>query len=504
MRTEGVETLKAVARRSSWIVALLVALGIVGMYVVRHSEGPQYQASAHVILSPLDIASASAGINAYVDPQLVNQTELALAESRQLFEQAAKRAGGLLGSGSDLSSATSVSKDGGTIAFNVTGTEPERAVAQANLIADSYQSWRAGLSSGDVQKAIDQIQTQLAASKTPDPGLVEQLNRLKVLKTIASGGNVLLVEHAGGAAKTRPRPVRDAILGAFIGLFFALLVVAGRELIDTRVRSEAEVEDLLNVPVLGAVEALPRRTTLVTVGRHRERFGDMYALLAANLIHSTKGSKPTVIAVTSATPEEGKTTTASNLAAALATRNENVVLVDLDSRRPSLARVFRIPPDAPGLDDVMQRRTPPEDAMWTVSLNGRLVVSPAAHGPAQRAGAENGRVKTGSLRVLPMGPLNGKANVMGKADKLKALIGALEKQADFIVIDTPPALSVPDMTEISDLVDIVLIVVRHGRVSRRSLASLTRVQRNWTTPQTSAVLVGTPRHEEGYSYYGRA
>jgi Mrp family chromosome partitioning ATPase len=503
MRSEGVETLKAVARRSSWIVALLVALGIVGMYAVRRSEGPLYQASADVILSPLDIASASAGINTYVDPTLVDETELSLAQSPQLFRQAAQRAAGLLGSGSDLASATSVSKSGGTISFDVTGTEPKRVAAQANAVADSYQAWRAGLSTATVEKAIKLIQTQLASSTTRDPGLVDQLNRLKVLKTIASGGNVLLVEHADGAAKTRPRPIRDGILGAFIGLFFALLVVAGRELIDTRVRSEAEVEDLLNVPVLGAVEALPRRTTLVAVGRHRERFGDMYALLAANLIHASKGSKPTVIAVTSATAEEGKTTTASNLAAALATRNENVVLVDLDSRKPSLARVFRIPPDAPGLDDVMQRRTRPEDAMWTVSLNGRLVVSPAAHGPAQRA-AENGRVKTGSLRVLPMGPSNGKVNFAGKADKLKALIGALEKQADFVVIDTPPALSVPDMTEISDLVDIVLIVVRHGRVSRRSLVSLTRVQRNWTTPQTSAVLVGTPRHEEGYSYYGRA
>ena len=84
------------------------------------------------------------------------------------------------------------------------------------------------------------------------------------------------------------------------------------------------------------------------------------------------------------------------------------------------------------------------------------------------------------------------------------MIESLEKHADFVVIDTPPALAMPDMTEISDLVDIVLIVVRHGRVSRRSLASLTRIQRNWTKPQMSAVLVGTPRHEEGYSYYGRA
>jgi Mrp family chromosome partitioning ATPase len=506
MRSEGVETLKAVARRSVWIVLALVALGVLAMNLVRKHEGPLYSATSRVILSPLDIAAAAAGINTYVDPQLVDQTETALAQSPQLFDQAARDAGGLLGTGSELRSSASVSKNGGTIYFDVSGSNPKLTVARANAIADTYQSWRAGISTATVQKAIDQVNSQLAGAKTRDPNLVDQLNRLKVLKVIASGGNVLLVEHKGYAIQTRPRPIRDSVLGGFIGLFFALLVVAGRELIDTRVRSEAEVEELLNVPVLGTVETLPRRTTLVSVGRHRERFADMYALVAANLIQTSRESKATVIAVTSATAEEGKTTTASNLAAALATRNENVVLVDLDSRKPSLGRIFRIPNDAPGLSEVLRKKTRPEDAMWSVSLNGRLIVSPVEQAPSsqQQAAGGNGRVKSGSLRVLPMGPENGKITLAGRAERLKPVIESIQKHADFVVIDTPPVLSLPDMTEISDLVDVVLIVVRHGRVSRRSLASLMRIQRNWTKPQTSAVLVGTPRHEDAYSYYRRA
>ena len=507
MRSEGVETLKAIVRRSAWIIVLLVAVGIIGMNLVRKHEGALYSATSNVILSPLDVAAAAAGINTYVDPQLVDRTESALASSPQLFDTAAANAAGLLGTGSEFRSATSVSKDGGTISFTVSGAEPKLVVARANAIADAYQSWRASLSTASIQKAIDQLSSQVAQTKTPDPSLLDQLNRLKVLKVIASGGNVLLVEHRSHAAKTRPRPIRDSLLGAFIGLFFGLLVVAGRELIDTSVRSESEVEDLLEVPVLGTVEALPRRTSLITGGRHRGRFADMYALLAANLIQSSKDGKPTVIAVTSATPSEGKTTTASNLAAALAARNENVVLVDLDSRKPSLGRVFHIPNDAPGVNDVLQRKTRAEDAMWSVSLNGRLLVSPVVQAPATprdgSVGNGNGKLKRGSLRVLPMGPANGKVTLAGRAERLKPVVESIEKGADFVVIDTPPALSVPDMTEISQLVDVVLIVVRHGRVSRRSLASLTRVQRNWTTPRTSAVLVGTPRHEEGYSYYGR-
>src|SRR5437763_15976300 len=89
---------------------------------------------------------------------------------------------------------------------------------------------------------------------------------------------------------------------------------------------EEEVEGLLDVPVLGSVEALPRGTQLATSQKGRERFGDMYGLLAANVAHDTDGDRAVVIAVTSATAREGKTTTASNLATALARRNARVVL----------------------------------------------------------------------------------------------------------------------------------------------------------------------------------
>jgi receptor protein-tyrosine kinase len=501
MRTEGIETLKTVARRSGWIVVLLVVFGAVAMSLMRRSEGPLYQASAKVILSPIDIAAAAAGVSQYVDPQVLDQTEQALANSPQLYDRAAARVAGTLGSGHELRSATSATKGAGQITFTATGSDPRRVVAIANAVAGTYQAWRAEVTSSAVQRAMSQVQAQLKASKTHDQALVDQLSKLKTLKDLAYG-NVLLVEQTDSAAKTRPRPLRDGILGGFVGLFFALLVVAVREAVDTRVRSEGEVEDLLNVPVLGAVETLPRRTTVVAFGRHRERYGDMYALLAANLVQANKGAKNVVIAVTSATAQEGKTTTASNLAAALAARNANVVLVDLDSRKPAIARVFHIPDEAPGIEQIVSQSAKPEDAMWTVAINGRSEVAPG-HGPeVEDHVTTNGSERSGSLRVVPLG--RGGKGIPGlRASRLQPVIANLKKQADYVVIDTPPALSMPDMTEISELVDVVLIVVRHGRVSRRSLSALTRIQRNWPATNVAAVLVGTPSHEQGYAYYGR-
>jgi len=506
MRSEGIETLKAVARRSAWIVVLLVGLGIVAMSVIRHQQGSAYEASAQVVLSPVDLGAAVSGFQGYVDPDVLNQTEEALASSTQLFDRTAAETGGALGSGRDLQSATSVSKDGGTVTFSATGADRQRTVRIANAVAAAYPRWRADVSSAAITQAIRQVESQLTTSPTRDPSLVDLLNKLKVAKT-ATGGNVLLVEPAANAVKTRPRPVRDALLGAFIGLFFGLVLVAAREAIDTRVRSEGEVEEILSVPLVGAVETLPRRAGLVAIGRHRERFGDMYALLAANLAQTAVDGETIVIAVTSATAEEGKTTTASNLAASLATRTANVVLVDLDSRKPSLAKLFHIPPDAPGVDQIVSRQTRPEEVLWTVSLNGQgPIVYPTlgqTHLDGVTALTSNGGAKRGSLRVLPMGATGVRGGLVGQMPALRALLESLSKNADFIVLDTPPALAMPEMTEISELVDTVLIVVRHGRVSRRSLAALTRIRRNWRSADVAAVLVGTPRHDESYAYYSR-
>jgi Mrp family chromosome partitioning ATPase len=503
MSSEGVETLKLVARRSLWIVVLLVILGAALMTAIRQRQGPEYRANARVVLSPTDLAAALTGFQGYVDPELVDDTEQRLASSRQFFAQVAEETEGSLGSSTELRNATDVSKDEATVTFAVTGSDANRVVRIANAVASAYPDWRAEVSGNAIDQAIDQVETQLS-TEPRDPALVEELNRLKVLRTLTSG-NVLLVEHARSPVKTRPSPIRDAIIGGFIGLFVALLVVAAREAIDTRVRSEGEVEDLLNIPVVGTVEVLPRRTKLVAGDRRSQRHGDMYALLAASIVR-TKGDEGAVIAVTSATAEEGKTTTASNLAAALARRNADVLLVDMDSRKPSLAQLFKIPQTAPGIDEVIDRKVSPERAMWTVSLNGRTLSAFPYRAPG--AGQEDGAAENGgepapggSLRVLPMRPAS-KDGLVQRSPRLRPMIASLRKKADYVLIDTPPALSVPDMTEIAQMVDMVLIVVRHGRVSRRSLNALTRLHRNWPEVQLAAVLVGTPRHEDSYAYYG--
>jgi Mrp family chromosome partitioning ATPase len=499
VNTEGIETLAAILRRSVWIIVLLTAFSVVLFDVVRHNQGPQYVAQSKVVLSPSDLSQLFSGSSPYVDPNLVDQTEKALAGAPQLFQQAAARLGGSAGSGPSLSKVTTVSKSGTTIEFTAKGRSPSRVVAIANAVAHAYPGWRAQVASAAIQNAIDQVQDQLQGAGNSRADLVTQLNRLKVLKTLTSG-NVLLVEPATSATKTRPRPIRDSIIGGLIGLFVAFVVIAAREALDTRVRSEEEVEELLDVPVVGSVETLPRGTILASGGRNGERFGDMYGLLAANVAQETDSGHPVVIAVTSATAREGKTTTASNLAAALARRNASVVLVDLDTRRPTIDKVFRLPPDAVGLEQLFRRKLPPDRFTWSVSLNGASAPPTPTRTLPPVDATGNGHMTAGSLRVLPL-----KAAVRGGIpahhERVEELLSSLAEGTDYIVIDTAPALSLPDVTDLSNLVDVVVVVVRHGRATRRNLAALSRLHRGWGGVKKNAVLVGVPR-QESYSYYG--
>jgi Mrp family chromosome partitioning ATPase len=495
MRTEGFGALVAIARRSVWIAVLLVALGVIQMNVIRRAQGPQYSSSAKVILAPTDLASAVSGLSTYVDPTLIDQTEQALADSPQLYQYAAGRAP-KLGTADDLAAATSASKSGSTITFNATSSNSARAVQIVNQVANSYPAWRAAVAGRSIDRAIALLQTQLRQSGT-NPDLAAQLSKLRVLKTLNSG-NVLLVESADSAVKTRPRPVKDSLLGGFIGLFVALLVIGLREALDSKVRSEEEIEDVLDVPVLGAIESLPRKVSPVISDRDAERYGDMYSLLAASLVQQREGNKLTVIAVTSATAEEGKTTTAVNLAAALARRNARVKLLDLDTRRPSLGRLLRIPPDEPGAEQVLLGRANVDTLLWEIGMNGS--------GPkAQPARAARGRLRDGvsNLQVLPI-RASAVHTLAAHGERLQTLIREASDDADFVVIDTPPALSTPDVTELAKLVDMVLLVVRHGRVSRRDLQSLHRLHRTWPEVDVQAVMVGVPTDGSTYSYYSGA
>lgn len=490
------EAIRAALRRSRPLIIILVVVGLVANNAMKQLQGPRYRASAEVLLTTTDIGTVVIESQPIVDPERVEETGLAYGNSFELFKRTVLQ-DRTLGTAKEIETATDVTVKDSVLKFAVTVDNRPRAVRTANALAEEYVDWRREIEGAEIVEGIAQVRRQLAAEP---PGserrqdLRSQLNDLEFLNKLNTG-HARVVETASEATKISPAPLRDSLLGAAFGLLIALLVAAAREAIDTRVRSEEDVEDLLDMPVLATVRSLPRRTQLVMYGRHEQLFGDTYGLLAAALTHG-RGSGALTIAITSSIASEGKTTTAANLAVALARRGENVVLADFDVRRPSLDRVFRVPSTAEGVAQIVSGEATVNQALWEVSVNGHSpYLTPRT---SLSLDGSVGEAQTGgSLRILPAG---GPFGSLEHAQKLSRVVDELRSTADVVVLDTPPAVLTVEMSELARSIDRIVVVVRQGRATRRSLQALSRQAQNWPTEFVGAVLTDAPV-EEGTYYY---
>jgi Mrp family chromosome partitioning ATPase len=508
MNESAPEALKAALRRWLPLAAVLVVVGAIAVNAQRQLAGPEYSASARVFLTTTDLGALLTDTQAqYVDPRRATENAVALAGSLELYERAARRSELASADASALRDEIEVASDpeSDVLTFTATTGDEDEAVTAANAVADEYVDYRSDIAAATVREAIAQLEERIAASPENAASLQGDLDRLRLLETLNSR-DARVIEEAATAARISPRPARDTLLGIAIGLVVSLLIAGAREAFSTRVRTEADVEAALDRPVLASIPTLPRSGGLVTVGRHEGRFGDAYALLAASLMHVRGSDAPTVIAVTSAVAGEGKTTTASNLAVALARRGASVILADFDVRKPAVARMFRIPADAPGVVELVGDGVGADTALWTaeIATNGSTSATDfVSVAPRTEALARAADPDVLELGVLPAGVAE-HGTRLGRSDRLGAVVAELRQRADVVVLDTPPALLTVEMTDLSRSVDLVVVVARQGKVTRRALASLRRQIERWQTEIAGAVLTGVPSGQAyGATYYSR-
>ena len=177
--------------------------------------------------------------------------------------------------------------------------------------------------------------------------------------------------------------------------------------------------------------------TLAVVGAQVDR------ALRTSILLSSFGAAPKVILVTSASPQEGKTTVSANSALVLAQRGSRVLLVDADLRRPGIGKLFGVPSDGRGLSSLISGVHKIED-----------VVVPT---------------QVPNLWILPAGRIPPDPVELLGSHVMKGYITRWRKEFDHIIIDTPPCLSVTDAVVLSPEVDRVILVARSGKTTTPAL-----------------------------------
>jgi Mrp family chromosome partitioning ATPase len=306
-------------------------------------------------------------------------------------------------------------------------------------------------------------------------------------------GNATLVQAAGRGVQMEPRPLRNGILGLALGVLLGIGLVFLREALDTRVRSALEVAAKLRIPLLGRVPAPPRsirgNNKLVMIEEPATSKSEPFRVLRTSLDFVNLDCRAKSIMITSALSGEGKSTTAANLAVALAHAGKSVILVDLDLRRPFIDRFFELN-GHPGLTEV---------ALGTTHLDAALATVPiGSHGPT-RWKSLNGPVKRGRLEVLKAGILPPNPGEFVSSSAIAEILAELRDRADVVVVDAPPLVGLGDALALSARVDALLLVTRLKLLRRSTLNELRRVLDAAPVPALGFILTEADA-DEGYDY----
>jgi capsular exopolysaccharide synthesis family protein len=349
----------------------------------------------------------------------------------------------------DLQESVEASVPSGTVLIDVAVTDPTplRARDIANTLADEFVVMAAGL-------------------ETPELGaqpnarvIIQQRAEIPIEPVNQGGARTLAIA---------------AVLGALIGVLIALI----RDRMNDSVRGSATLEKATGVGLLADVpiDAQRRETPLIAFGTDRGASADAFRELRINLRFLEVADGPRVLLVASCLPGEGRTTTATNLALALADAKHNVVIVDGDLRRPRVASWLDLPGSA-GLSTVLTGAAPLDEALQKTRFPGLTALT------------------AGAIPSDPADLLESQA----AADVLRQL----GERYDYVIVDSP-SLLVPDAALLAAGSQGVLVLARFGSTQRKQLVDALHTLRRAGAPLLGAILTMTPvkKRSKIDGYYG--
>ena len=322
-----------------------------------------------------------------------------------------------------------------------------------------------------LELALDRLTRQHDAAAAADKNFSDQLADLD-LREKAHHAAARIIETAQVPdAPVRPKRLQSVIFAGLIGLFVGLCLALLQEFLDDRINSVADADRVLQLPSLGHVPALSAADAhLLPQMKGIDPASESYRVLRTNIHFATVDAPARTLLVTSTNPGEGKTTTAANLAFAMAMDGKNVILVDTDLRRPSLHTLLDIPP-LPGLTDI---------------LLDRAAVAPQ-------------EIMSG-LSVLTAGTTPPNPSELLNSRKFRNLVLELSERADVVIFDSPPVLVAADAAILASQMDGTILVLETGVTKKANARRALQLLR-----QARAVMLGAAynkmRGADGPGYY---
>lgn len=324
---------------------------------------------------------------------------------------------------------------------------------QMENLQSSIKEWEAkALDLSQRLAQFNRIKSKIDRLKTLYDRLTTNLKDVNVSEVVDSGDQVNIMEMASAPKSVRPGLIKSLLIGFGCGALAGIAILFLLDRIDDRMASFGEFQHHFAENVLGQIprEKTKGKVTLLQPDDARHVFAESYRNVRSSIFFMpVEGPRPKTFLITSAVPNEGKSTVSSNLAITMALSGARTLLIDSDLRRGALREAFGISSRI-GFAEVLKQE-----------VNWQEVVVPTSYP---------------NLFLLPRGKTISQPSEHLLRDSTEQILREMYQHYDYILIDSSPVLAADDTTSLAPKIDATLFVVRlaytSARLTRKSLELL--------------------------------
>lgn len=434
----------AALRKGWWIILVAAVLGTAGGAFINLRATPQYASTVTFFIStPIGGGTSALSADQFATRRITSYVGLLSSDvvAQRVIDK----------TGVDLNVSQVRSRIAGDADLNtvlltatITDSSPETSLVMAQAVATEF---------GSIVNQVDPI--------GPD----------NVVLRVISGPTL-------NPTPVSPRTTFNLAAGLALGLAAGIVIALLRVLLDTTIRQPQVLRTLTGVPVLGVIpfEKSAKKSPLISEGQARSIRAEAFRQLRTNLQFVDVERPVRVLVVTSSVADEGKSTTATNLAVSFSESGRQVLLIEADLRRPRVADYLGLE-RAVGLTNVLAGQVDIDDVLqpW-----GR-----------------------GGLSVLPSGSIPPNPSELLGSPRMLELLEQLKSRFEVIVIDTPPLLPVTDAAVAAAHADGAVLVARYGKATRGQVTTAVRSLQSVDARLLGTILNMTPvKGSDGYESYG--
>jgi capsular exopolysaccharide synthesis family protein len=348
--------------------------------------------------------------------------------------------------------------------------------AERNLAASLNESKTQAMDLNRKSASYTVLQREAESERQVYQALLQQEKELRVISN-SKANNVQIMERSEPPkAPYTPNRRKDWLTAIVLALATGIGLAFVVDYLDDTIKTPEDVTRRLRLPLLGLVPAVRGERAPVLTGTVPHDFGEAFRSLRTSIVFSSGGTGPRLIGVTSTQPLEGKTTTACNLAAALALGGARVLLMDADLRRPGLHKTM-------GLEN-------------TVGLSHLLTLQARVRDAVQQTSEPN-------LWVLTAGRTPPNPSELLSSDRMIRFLQNLRSGPfDWVIIDTPPVLAVTDAVIVAPHVSGMLFVLG-SEMTRRGHAERALDTIRASKPTIVGAVLNRVDFESNRYYYSR-